>query len=470
MRQLKKSLVTLILLLGTHTAFGFECVTSSSGLQTCAANIFRPSSIDEIKSIVDQAILHNKKIRAIGGLHSDITDVVVGSENYLVSTERLDKILEIDIENQTVKAQAGVNLHTLSLQLAKLGLQLVDQPGPFDATVAGMVANGSHESGRHGCVSDSVVALELIDGHGKFRVISDDSHQDWLPAARVSLGVLGIIYSVTFQCYPTAIRNVVATVETADKEFIHSIPAMLQENDNFQFLINPYSKKALKQTFNIVNDACTNNTLRNFGHYLSQSQIVGEMNTIVNPNIPVNAYHIVNNAIIESGITDVREFFYKGYSFFHDNQASRARLVEISVNGHHITRALRILFDLVDQHKDHGAEFITFAEIRYVHDTNFTYLSPTRSDRPSWLIGLILIFPSDNKKASNLLRDLSDALKESPFDGRPSWGNNPEFLTFSDTEKLYGAKHVRKFNHIRRELDPKGIFYTEYFQERLGPQ
>jgi len=475
MRQLNIRSRMLVLLLffisnvGIIRAINSVCVTNASGLQTCAAKIFKPTTLQELQQAVLKAITDNKKVRAIGGLHSDISDVIVGDTNYFIDTSGLNRILEINVQKSTIKVQAGVNLRQLSLELAKVGLQLIDQPGPYDATAAGMIANGAHESGKHGCVSDSVLALELVDGKGIVREISPTSHAEWLSAARVSLGVLGVIYSVTFQCYPATIRHVLAEVQTADQSFLNNIPQYLNESDNFQFLINPYSRKVLKQTFNLAPQPADNNTLQNFGHYLSQSQICGDLSVILNPEIPVDAYLFIDDAIIAGGAVDVREFFYKGYSFFHANTSSRARLVEIAFDQNQIVPALEELFNLVQEYHTNSSDFILLSEVRYAKDSKFTLLSPTRSDKPSWMIGLILIYPWDTKAATSLLNDLTVRLQAAPFNGRPSWGNNPEFLTYADTKRMYGQPNVHAFNTVRRILDPNGIFYTPYFEQRLGP-
>ena len=61
------------------------------------------------------------------------------------------------------------------------------------------------------------------------------------------------------------------------------------------------------------------------------------------------------------------------------------------------------------------------------------------------------------------------------YNGRPQWGNNPEFLVYgpesnpASTLALYGAANVNAFNEVRRIFDPKGVFYTSYFEQRLGP-
>lgn len=440
------------------------CVINASGDKTCAEKIFTPRTLKQLQAAIKQAIKDGKKIRAFGGLHSQIGDVKVGKNNYLINMNSLDKIFEIDFHKSTIQVQGGVTLHRLSQELAKAGFELIDQPGPYDVIVGGMSANGAHESGKHGCVPDSLLALEIVDGQGNLRKISAENDPEIFKAARVSLGVLGPIYSATFQCKPGTKRRVFAEVSTA-KFITDNIHELLNNNDNFQFLVDPISQVALLETFNITQKNVPNTSNRDFAHYFPQSAAIGDLNTVANPLIPVSLYQIVNNGIVTGGVVDIIEFFYKGYSYFHANAVSRGRINEISVEAKFLPQALQALFDVATKFKNNGKEFITFAEVRFVSDKNFSYLSAT--NRPSWLIGFLVIQPNDTPDAIEMLREFYHACLK--FNGRPQWGNNPEFLKFDQTLKLYGKKNVEAFQKVRKNFDPNGIFYTPYFVQRLGP-
>jgi hypothetical protein len=443
-----------------------ECLTNSSGIPICAAQIFNPTTLADIQAAIAQARLNNVNLRFVGGLHSGPGDVTVPLTGYLANMNGLNKILEINPSAMTIKVQGGINLYQLSHELAKVGLALLDQPGPYDDTAGGMAANAVHESGLHGCLCDSIIEIQIVDANGNLQTISDISHPDWFPAARVSLGVLGAIYSVTFQCVPTTNRHVVATVTTTDA-ILPQINQLLHTNDNYQFLIDPASQTALSETFNITNQQ-TNVAAKlfNFSKYMAQSQASGLLSAITTPFTPVDLYPIIDKAIVAGSATNNINFFYKGYSYFHANTVSRARIAELCVEAQFLAPALEDLFALVQQNISEGNNFILTGEVRYVSDKVFSYLSPT--NRPSWCIGLILIFPNDTPAATQILLDFTNMM-QNKYNGRPQWGNNPEFLTYPETLILYGAQNVNAFNAVRRIFDPTGVFYTPYFQQILGP-
>lgn len=457
--------LTLFLMAHYQVLFAQECINDASGNVTCVAQIFTPTTLEELQGVVKKAIQDGVQIRAFGGLHSNIDDVAVGISNYLINMNSLDKIFEIDFHKNTVRVQGGTNLYQLSHELAKAGLKLLTQPGPYDATVGGMAANAVHESGLTGCLCDSILEIEFVDGQGNLRHLSRKKNSKLFPAAQVSLGVLGPIYSVTFQCYPTNKRQVFATVTDA-YTIMSNIDALLHRFDSFQFLVDPLSQAALFQSFDITDAPEANTSNRDYAHYLPNSNVVGQLNEIVFPMLPTSAYAPISQSIVTGGVVNITEFFYKSYSYFHSNAISRGRICELSVRAQDIVPALNDLFILVQNYKSVGKDFITFAEVRYVSDKHFAYLSPT--NRPSWLIGLLVIFPNSTPDAISLLQDFT-TIMELKYNGRPQWGNNPEFLTYDQVLALYGPENVDMFNAVRRKFDPNGLFYTPYFQQRLGP-
>lgn len=55
---------------------------------------------------------------------SNIEDVAVGSTNYLINMNSLDKIFEINFHRQTVRVQGGTNLYRLSPDCGESGWKL----------------------------------------------------------------------------------------------------------------------------------------------------------------------------------------------------------------------------------------------------------------------------------------------------------------------------------------------------------
>ena len=93
---------------------------------------------------------------------------------------------------------AGMTLRALNPLLWARGWALPNL-GDIDAqTVAGAISTGTHGTGaRHRGLADQVRALDLVTADGAVRTCSPSENAEIFAAARVGLGALGVLTSVT---------------------------------------------------------------------------------------------------------------------------------------------------------------------------------------------------------------------------------------------------------------------------------
>src|SRR5699024_2196668 len=82
----------------------------------------------------------------------------------------MNKILDIDLDNQTVTVQPGVVLSDLQQELAPYGLRFGPDPSSVNrCTIGGMIGNNA--CGPHGLsygrTADNVVSIQLLTGTGE---------------------------------------------------------------------------------------------------------------------------------------------------------------------------------------------------------------------------------------------------------------------------------------------------------------
>ncbi|XP_020241497.1 probable L-gulonolactone oxidase 4 [Asparagus officinalis] len=149
----------------------------------------------------------------------------------VISTEHLNKVVNVDTAKMRMTVEAGIKLKELIDAAAMHGLALEHSPYWLGVTLGGLLGTGAHGSslvGKGGAVHEYVVGMKLVvpsrilvDGYYA-RVVKLGEDDDDLLAAKVSLGVLGVISQVTLQLEPMFKRSISYRV-TEDADFEYSI-------------------------------------------------------------------------------------------------------------------------------------------------------------------------------------------------------------------------------------------------------
>jgi FAD-dependent oxidoreductase len=198
-----------------------------------AALVVNPTTEEEIVHAVATAVKNKQKIKvATKSSHTipklacpGTTNSTSGSgHGVIISTANYASIVHFDIPAMTVTAQSGILMHDLIAAIGNQNLAL-----PFTSywnavTLGGSLATASHGSshfGKGGAVHEYVTGLRLVipatDSEGFAKVVAltlEDG--DSMNAAKVSVGVLGVVSTVTLQLQPLFKRNL--SLEYADTD------------------------------------------------------------------------------------------------------------------------------------------------------------------------------------------------------------------------------------------------------------
>lgn len=155
--------------------------------------ILRPRSVAEARDMVAVA----DTIRPLGTRHS--FNLVADSAGVLLSTEYLNRIVEIG--DRTVTVEAGIRYGELSSALHGYGLALPNLASLPHISVGGAIATGTHGSGAgNHSLAAGVSALELAAADGSTRRLGrGDADFD---GAVVSLGALGLVTQASLDVVP----------------------------------------------------------------------------------------------------------------------------------------------------------------------------------------------------------------------------------------------------------------------------
>jgi glycolate oxidase FAD binding subunit len=142
---------------------------------------------------------------------------------HILSTAKLDQIVEHNVGDLTTVVDAGVPLATLQAQLAESGQMFALDPPGDDATVGGVVATGDSGPLRHryGGPRDLVlgVTVALSDGtvaRAGGKVIKNVAGYDLSKLMAGAFGTLGLIARVALRLHPIPRQQVTAIGESDD--------------------------------------------------------------------------------------------------------------------------------------------------------------------------------------------------------------------------------------------------------------
>ncbi|WP_366524706.1 FAD-binding protein [Nannocystis sp.] len=129
----------------------------AGNLHCAPREIVRPETREELQSAVRRAA----GVRVVGAGHS--WSALGCTDQILIDTRSLTKVLALDEANQRITVEAGILLADLDEAVAGRGLALATEPSIAEITAAGAISTASHGTGlAHGAFSEEVVALEVL--------------------------------------------------------------------------------------------------------------------------------------------------------------------------------------------------------------------------------------------------------------------------------------------------------------------
>jgi hypothetical protein len=147
--------------------------------------------------VIQEAAAQDLKVRAIGALHSPAP--IPATEGVCIVLDQYQQV--VSIEDSLVTVQAGLKICDLNEILGQHNLALPILGAIDKQTVAGAVSTGTHGGSLyHQSLSSCVQALRLVRADGS--VLAVDRSEDIFNAIGLSMGLLGIISTVTFKCVP----------------------------------------------------------------------------------------------------------------------------------------------------------------------------------------------------------------------------------------------------------------------------
>src|SRR4051794_17157677 len=171
--------------------------------------VVRPGSAPEVAAILGLCDELGVPVTARGAGTGLSGACVPRADGIVVSLERMNRILEIDLENHVAVVEPGVSLDQLDAALAPLGLVYPVCPGENSASLGGNVATnaGGMRAVKYGVTRHQVLGVvavlpagEIIRSGGKF--VKATTGYDLTQLIIGSEGTLAIVTEATLKIYP----------------------------------------------------------------------------------------------------------------------------------------------------------------------------------------------------------------------------------------------------------------------------
>ncbi|WP_114393819.1 D-arabinono-1,4-lactone oxidase [Oleisolibacter albus] len=208
-----------------------------SGLQTAyPATRAAPADEGELADILRRA---EGPVRAVGSGHSFMP--LVPTPGTLVTLDRMSGLAGHDPATGTATVRAGTRLVELGTALAGIGQEMANLPDINKQSLGGALATATHGTGAalpalHG----NVTALRLVTAAGEVLDCDASRNPELFAAAKVGLGVFGIVTQATLRNGP--LRRVERNVWLQPLEqTLAEWPALRAAHRNVEFYYLPFT-------------------------------------------------------------------------------------------------------------------------------------------------------------------------------------------------------------------------------------
>jgi FAD/FMN-containing dehydrogenase len=491
-----------------------------------------PRTEAELIQLVRRARAQRVQLRVRGSGHlkpCQGTWTDEGFEHINVQLDRYNQIVHWDEERKRVTVQAGCHLgvdpgnprsnkkNSLLWQLDERGWALPDLGGITQQTVSGFVSTGSMGGTIQHDFGGSIIGLRLIDGRGRVHDLApnpgkpDDEQTNLFYAAGVSMGLLGVVSTVTFQCVErydiegenvtTDADEVLAPGRLSEALTQHEYTRLLwwpqqgvervehwraarreggraRELGKLERVSNWYervsTRRFKRRPFASVPRILQWLIVNPFYRLLAKDELPYEERT------EALARRLLR-AILRKGTKSFTDFWYEGLPM--DNQISVQHVptdftelfIDIS-QADEVVRLLKEFFNPDPEGDPEGAKDAegmnrtgAYAFELYPGHRSRFWMSPAYDANHSFRLD-VFWFRTPEEGRDRFFKQFWDLLRNKGIDFRVHWG---KYLPAPDSSA--GAKYLSerypmwgRFMEARKKMDPHGIFLSTYWRQQLG--
>ena len=414
------------------------------------ASRYSPKTEDELQQIVRQASTNRLRVKAVGSGHS-FTAIAL-AEEILVDLSHYDQVIEIDKTKNTVTVQSGIQLSKLNIELHRNNLAMQNLGDIAYQTIAGAISTSTHGTGlKFSGIANQVVAMRIVLADSSVVDCSPEINAELFHCARVGLGALGLISTVTLQLISAFNLSVIEEPMRVD-DVLANLDHHVECNDHFEFFWVPHTGWALTKRNNRTSEVAK--PMSKFAHWYSKTLMenyafgavcmLGRAKPSLIPKLA--------KALPSSGRN---EYCDASHKVFTSKRIIKFYEMEYAIPREACEEALNRVRRMV---KDSGF-FLNFpVEVRFTAPDEIPL--STASNRESAYIAVHIYKGMDFVPYFKAVESIMNS-----YQGRPHWGK----LHFQNAQTL--APRYPKwdlFQSVRNQVDQKRLFTNIYLETVLG--
>ena len=169
-------------------------------VQRAAGYVWQPTTVEAIRDLYALARAQGRTI-APRGVGNSYNDAALNSEDIILDLSQMRGVLAWDPQTGIITVQPGLTVRDLWRAVVADGWWPPVVPGTMGPTIGGCVAMNIHgkNAWKAGPIGDHLLALDLLLPTGELRTLTPGGEPDLWHAVVGSLGMLGVITSITLQ-------------------------------------------------------------------------------------------------------------------------------------------------------------------------------------------------------------------------------------------------------------------------------
>lgn len=221
----------------------------SGSLRFTPERIFEPESEEEVKDIVRQAADQGCSVRVLGSSHSSTG--ILATDGWVILQKRLQGLISYDPRESEATLLPGTTIEQAGKELLESDLAMPNMGDVATQMIAGAIGTGTHGTGRTlKNLSSMLIGGRMVTGTGEIVEFDEESDPEFLKAARVSLGTIGIFTQMKLRLMPSyrlQRREYCTPVEVC----LNHLDELVSLNRHFDFYWYPRSDQCRLRLLNV---------------------------------------------------------------------------------------------------------------------------------------------------------------------------------------------------------------------------